>query len=526
MPFLPVMVAVVLVVLLGGGAAMWLLGVWSPQPQATLAAERFRLDRIKTALTVAAGLAAGVTLLMTLRRQALSERAQRFAESDALEQRTTTLYVAAADQLGSDKAAVRLAGLYALERLGQDNPKLRQTVVDVWCAYLRMPYIPPVEVLRRNVKRSPEHPADDAEVPDAKAEAERREELQVRLTAQRLLAAHLRRTKTDTDETAYWIDVRGSRMTTDLVGAVLVDLNLTSCEIEQGDLSGAQFHGYANLSEAQFHGNADLSQAQFHGNADLSQAQFHGYADLSQAQFHDDAYLNWAQFHGDANLSEAQFHGNADLSEAQFHGYAALSQAQFHGYADLSDAQFHGYAALSQAQFQGYAGLSGAQFHGDADLSEALFRSHADLRGAQLHGDADLSEAQFHRDANLSGAQWHGDAYLRGVQFHDDANLGGAQLHGNADLRGAQFHGDADLSDTQFHREANLRDAQFDHGVNLSDARATPAAELPPRWVLSSIAPGAELLREVIRAEDHEGASPGGQRKTAADGAGAPADAT
>ncbi|WP_433353875.1 pentapeptide repeat-containing protein [Micromonospora saelicesensis] len=471
MPFLPVMVAVVLVVLLGGGAAMWLLGVWSPQPQATLAAERFRLDRIKTALTVAAGLAAGVTLLMTLRRQALSERAQRFAESDALEQRTTTLYVAAADQLGSDKAAVRLAGLYALERLGQDNPKLRQTVVDVWCAYLRMPYIPPVEVLRRNVKRSPEHPADDAEVPDAKAEAERREELQVRLTAQRLLAAHLRRTKTDTDETAYWIDVRGSRMTTDLVGAVLVDLNLTSCEIEQGDLSGAQFHG-------------------------------------------------------DANLSEAQFHGNADLSEAQFHGYAALSQAQFHGYADLSDAQFHGYAALSQAQFQGYAGLSGAQFHGDADLSEALFRSHADLRGAQLHGDADLSEAQFHRDANLSGAQWHGDAYLRGVQFHDDANLGGAQLHGNADLRGAQFHGDADLSDTQFHREANLRDAQFDHGVNLSDARATPAAELPPRWVLSSIAPGAELLREVIRAEDHEGASPGGQRKTAADGAGAPADAT
>jgi hypothetical protein len=27
--------------------------------------------------------------------------------------------------LGSDKAAVRLAGLYALEPLGQDNPKLR-----------------------------------------------------------------------------------------------------------------------------------------------------------------------------------------------------------------------------------------------------------------------------------------------------------------------------------------------------------------------------------------------------------------
>ncbi|WP_426506099.1 hypothetical protein ACPPVO_49650 [Dactylosporangium sp. McL0621] len=37
------------------------------------------------------------------------------------------MYVAAADQLASDRAAVRLAGLYTLERLGQDNVKLRQT---------------------------------------------------------------------------------------------------------------------------------------------------------------------------------------------------------------------------------------------------------------------------------------------------------------------------------------------------------------------------------------------------------------
>src|SRR5205814_1143308 len=134
MPFWPVMTAVVLVVLVGGGLAMWLLGVWAPLPTGVANPESLRLDRIKTGLTVAAGLAAGATLLMTLRRQTLSERAQRFAETDALEQRTTALYVAAAEQLGSDKAAVRLAGLYALERLGQDDPKLRQTVFDVWCA--------------------------------------------------------------------------------------------------------------------------------------------------------------------------------------------------------------------------------------------------------------------------------------------------------------------------------------------------------------------------------------------------------
>ncbi|WP_031171361.1 hypothetical protein [Streptosporangium roseum] len=53
------------------------------------------------------------------------------------------MYTKAAEQLGHAGAAVRLAGLYALERLAQDNPGHRQTIVNVICAYLRMLYTPP-----------------------------------------------------------------------------------------------------------------------------------------------------------------------------------------------------------------------------------------------------------------------------------------------------------------------------------------------------------------------------------------------
>lgn len=59
---------------------------------------------------------------------------------DATERRITELYVKAVEQLGSDKAAVRHSGLYALERVAQDNPEHRQTVDNVLCAYLRVPY--------------------------------------------------------------------------------------------------------------------------------------------------------------------------------------------------------------------------------------------------------------------------------------------------------------------------------------------------------------------------------------------------
>ena len=61
------------------------------------------------------------------------------------EQRTRTLnerFATAAEQLGSDKPAVRLAGVYAMAGLADDWKENRQTCVDVLCAYLRMPYEP------------------------------------------------------------------------------------------------------------------------------------------------------------------------------------------------------------------------------------------------------------------------------------------------------------------------------------------------------------------------------------------------
>ena len=53
------------------------------------------------------------------------------ARTDAVERRITELYTKAADQLGSEKTPVRLAGLYALERLAQNTPGQRQVTTFV-----------------------------------------------------------------------------------------------------------------------------------------------------------------------------------------------------------------------------------------------------------------------------------------------------------------------------------------------------------------------------------------------------------
>lgn len=76
-----------------------------------------------------------------------------------------------------------MAGLYALERLAQDNldrRTLRQTVVDVLCAYLRMPYTLPGKP-----------PEADADTETRTRHENRVQEREVRLTAQCILARHL-----------------------------------------------------------------------------------------------------------------------------------------------------------------------------------------------------------------------------------------------------------------------------------------------------------------------------------------------
>src|SRR4051794_12413122 len=148
-------------------------------------------------LTVAAALvaatAAGAGLYFTGRtvevnRQALQETQRANREADRRDR-----YAKAIEQLGHDKAPVRLGAMYSLERLAQDNLELRQAVVDVLCAYLQMPFKLPKRYEQATESRA-EGTEDTApsDVTDRESERAAAEELLVRQTAQGLLAAHFR----------------------------------------------------------------------------------------------------------------------------------------------------------------------------------------------------------------------------------------------------------------------------------------------------------------------------------------------
>jgi hypothetical protein len=103
-----------------------------PGPNGGLA-PRDPLDVIKTTITVAGFIGAVLVGVYGYRKQRLVEGDAHRADAEQLAQRYTT----AAEQLGHDKAAVRLAGVVVRIRLADDWGEQRQVCIDVLCAYLR-----------------------------------------------------------------------------------------------------------------------------------------------------------------------------------------------------------------------------------------------------------------------------------------------------------------------------------------------------------------------------------------------------
>ncbi|MFI0354238.1 pentapeptide repeat-containing protein [Actinomadura sp. 9N407] len=362
-------------------AAIWFTTGWlldttgrvlDRDPKATGADRaRVKVEAVRTGLAAGAGAGAAVGLMLAFRRQA-------HAEHDTAQTRLTELYNAAAEQLGSDKAPVRLTALYTLERLANDNPRHQQTIVNIICAYLRMPYTPPPrpddaddgederaqrEQARRHTIRyrsaragqpAPLEPADPP-APDP------HEELQVRLTAQRLLTTHLHR-----DASLRW---RGIAL--DLTGATLTDLDLNLCSIDRADFTGATFAGDAGFNGVSFAGPAQFAGASFAGTLEFEGASFAGGAGFEGASFAGHAWFGMASFVGGAGFEKASFAGGAAFEGASFAGHAWFGMASFADGARFEGASFAGHAAFYGASFAGDARFGGASFAGRVEFAWA-----------------------------------------------------------------------------------------------------------------------------------------------------------
>jgi hypothetical protein len=300
-----------LAVVFWAGAALWTWVAVQGVKESDLAVRQAQLqaDAIRNVLGFGAALGGLVALFLAIRRQYVNERTARVTEHDATERRITELYVRASEQLGSEKAPVRMAGLYALERLGQGNLSQRQTIVNLICSYLRMPYLLPDDPYPYYADPDSQDDSQEGEPePPTELVQARRQELESRLTAQRILAEHLGCPMVlDDDPPAnFW-----SGMDVDLSGATLVNFDLTETRIKHLSLRGGRLCIHGQRPTA---GAAGFVYMRVDGRAVFDLADFQCQATFMYARFTGRTYFRHCRFGHGVDFGGAKFEASADFS--------------------------------------------------------------------------------------------------------------------------------------------------------------------------------------------------------------------
>ncbi|MFI9490989.1 pentapeptide repeat-containing protein [Streptomyces halstedii] len=284
-------------------------------------------DLVKLSFGVVAGAGGLVALVVAYRRQRVDEDAALRDTTRLHNERFTT----AVSQLGDTSPTVRLGGVHALAGLADDAPtrELRQTCIDVLCAFLRLPY----------TAESDLPPSDSAARHDYLALREARH------TVIRLIRDHLRLPQEDPQS---W---QGH------------DFDFTSTVFDGGDLSEAKFSGgVVTFADATFSGaGVKFGLTEFSGGTiDFGGATFSGGTiDFGGATFSGGTIdFGGATFSGaTVNFSLATFSGaTVNFSLATFSGATVDMRAVTlsGGIIDLTGAQFTGTAVdFSHGMFSG-----------------------------------------------------------------------------------------------------------------------------------------------------------------------------
>jgi uncharacterized protein YjbI with pentapeptide repeats len=318
-----------------GGCLLVLTLIWLPKWQAS------RVQDVKDRLTVEnaarqtlAQIIGGAVLIAGLFftwanlkiTQETATKNQELAREGQITDRFTKAIAQLGEQ-GPEKLAVRLGGIYALERIARDSKKDFWPIMEVLTAYVR-----------ENAPWRP-NPPKDTSPPQDNLSPRRRTAPQNRPATdiQAILTVLGRRTPAYAPLDLRGTDLRGA----DLEGALLEDANLRDAhlegaelpmaylggaELERAHLEGAQL-GIAHLEGAQLWG-AHLEEAKLTGTylqkADLGHAHLEG-ADLQSA--HLEGAGLWGTYLQKANFRRAHLEG-AILWGAHLQGAQNLTVEQ------------------------------------------------------------------------------------------------------------------------------------------------------------------------------------------------------
>ena len=295
----------------------------------------------------------------------LKEQIRQFDENAFKERKAERRerYTKAVEQLGDEKAPVRMGGVYTLvglvdewleEKSLSDDERFKegQVIINNLCAYIRSPFTltsyydelsenaPSLEGIYKDKKE--EFYVDKA-ILDSEAD--------VRLSI--IKEIHDRIQGPDKNTPGAWSDF-------------------------EYDFSGSTFFYPIDLTNSYYAKPINFSGSTYQGWADFSRSTYQGWADFSHSTYRGRATFNGSTYRGRATFNGSTYQGLATFNGSTYQGLATFNRSTYQYETDFSGSIFYQEVYFGEDEYNSFSFFTDCapQFYDETNRKNTLFGSH------------------------------------------------------------------------------------------------------------------------------------------------------
>ena len=119
------------------------------------------------------------------------------------------------------------------------------------------------------------------------------------------------------------------------------------------------------------------------------------------------------------NFSGSTYQGGANFIGSTYQGWANFTGSTYQGWANFIGSTYQGGALFSRSTYQGWALFTGSTYQGGADFNSSTYQGGALFTGSTYQGGADFSGSTYKSKANFSGSIFCSEIYFGYSTYSD-----------------------------------------------------------------------------------------------------------
>ena len=384
-------------------------------------------------------------------------------------------YTKAVEQLGNEKALVRMGGMYTLiglvdEWLLDENldytEKVRegQVIVNNLCAYIRSPFI----LASYYDELSEDNPSLDGIYKDNQQKfytdkAEFTSEADIRLSIIKEIHSRLQNPEINTP--GAWSDFEY-----DFSGSTFFyPVDLTNSYYKKPvNFSGSTYQGNADFESSTYQSRADFSYSIYRCWADFNYSTYQSETDFSGSTYQDGATFNGSTYTGWANFNCSTYREGAYFSSSTYQSEVYFNSSIYREGADFSYSTYQGWANFNYSTYQSEVYFNDSTYQGKADFSDSTYREGAYFSSSTYQNEVYFNDSTYGGKAEFIGSTYQNEVYFNDSTYGGKAEFIGSTYQDKVRFSHSTYRGRADFGNSIYLEEADLRRSTYQDEADFS----------------------------------------------------------